>query len=328
MGNYGSGQVGFILANGYNILGSVTKITDDVEAITELNHALGDTWQESYPVGLSKFMLSQEGFYDDLVGNALDELKANTGTTFVFCYTVEGNTNGKHFIGFQAPLETKIARLPSIGALSKLRGTFNANGAVETGMVLHAHATEAGSTGDTKATSVDASTDTVLTNIPITSASKAATCVVTTTVPHGLVTNQVILIAGNTLSGPAINGQQTVTVTGASTFTIPVNTSGSAGAGTGGSFTPLSTVNGGAAYAEVETLTLGGFTNWAPLVIHSVDNVTFTTLATFTPFTVFGGQRVSVAAGTTVKRYLAMSWTYGGAGAAQSVKFMVGFARA
>ena len=75
-------------------------------------------------------------------------------------------------------------------------------------------------------------------------------------------------------------------------------------------------------------LTLGGYTNFAPLVKHSTDNVTFTTLGTFSVVTAApNAQRLVVAAGTAVNRYLAMSWSYGGAGSGQSVKFFVGFAR-
>ena len=57
----------------------------------------------------------------------------------------------------------------------------------------------------------------------IVSSSVANPTVVTTTGPHGLVTGQQVVIAGHSGSTPTINGTRTVTVTGASTFTIPVN---------------------------------------------------------------------------------------------------------
>ena len=47
--------------------------------------------------------------------------------------------------------------------------------------------------------------------------------VVTTTVPHGLATNDIILIAGNTGSNATLNGERTVTVISTTTFSVPVN---------------------------------------------------------------------------------------------------------
>lgn len=328
MAQYGSNQVGFILVGGYDVLGVVTEIAHDVEGILENNHALGDAWFKSYPVGLSKFILMQKGFYDDAAAGAVTELVSGTGIGRVVCVGLEGNTIGLQFCGFQAPVQAKQTRLPAIGALTKLDAEFRANGAMEEGVILHAHGTETASSGDTSATPVDADNEKHRTLIPITSATKANPCVVTTTVPHGLTSAQVAMIATNTLAGPAINGAQIVTVLSPTTFSVPVDTSGSSGAGTGGTVKALSTLNGGAAYIETSALTLGDRTNFAPLVKHSTDNVTYTTLATFTVQTAApAAERVAVAAGTTVKRYLDMTWSWTGGTTGQSVKFMVGFAR-
>lgn len=70
--------------------------------------------------------------------------------------------------------------------------------------------------------------------VAITSSSVAASTVITTTAPHGLTTGMAIYISGHTGSTPTINGNRVVTVTGASTFTIPVAVTV---AGTGGAFT-------------------------------------------------------------------------------------------
>lgn len=63
----------------------------------------------------------------------------------------------------------------------------------------------------------------VLTNITITSSSVANPTVITTATPHGLLTGNKVKISGHTGSSPAIDGLYSITVTGASTFTIPVN---------------------------------------------------------------------------------------------------------
>ena len=88
------------------------------------------------------------------------------------------------------------------------------------------------------------------------------------------------------------------------------------------------TSNGGAGYLGVTALTLGGYTNLVVKVRHSVDNVTFADLATFTAVTAIGAQRKAVAPLTTVNRYLAISWAWTGAGSGQSATFTVAFARA
>jgi len=87
-----------------------------------------------------------------------------------------------------------------------------------------------------------------------------------------------------------------------------------------------SSANGGAGYAEVSQLTLGGYTNVALKIRHSADDITYADLIAFTVVTAAPtGERKTVAG--TVNRHLASSWAYGGAGAGQSVTFVVGFAR-
>jgi hypothetical protein len=68
----------------------------------------------------------------------------------------------------------------------------------------------------------------------ITSSSVANPTTITTAVPHGLQTGDTVIIWGHTGSTPAIAGKYTITRTGASTFTIPVNVSVG---GTGGTLT-------------------------------------------------------------------------------------------
>lgn len=326
MANYSSKDIGFILVDGYSLLGSVTNITDDIEVFLEEITALGDTWQRFASIGIRKGALSQAGFYDDAAGQVNQALvDTNVGGTRVFCYCLEGNVIGKHFVGYSGAVEAKYERVATIEKLHKANAAYNPSGPIEEGQILHALGAEAASSGNTQASSVDNSLDGLLSVIPITNISIANPTVVTTSVPHGLVSGDKVVIAGSN-STPSINGQQTATVLTATTFTVPVNVTV---AGNTGTLVRANSDNGGAAYLEVSALTLGGGTNWAPLVLHSVDNVTFTTLGTFTPVTVApSAQRLVIAPATVVNRYLAMSWTYGGTPAGQSVTFFVGFVRA
>lgn len=78
---------------------------------------------------------------------------------------------------------------------------------------------------------------TVLNNVVITSSSVANPTVITTTTPHGLATGNKVVIRDHAGSTPGINGTlYTVTVTGASTFTIPVNVTVGGTGGTLGVF--------------------------------------------------------------------------------------------
>jgi hypothetical protein len=69
----------------------------------------------------------------------------------------------------------------------------------------------------------------------ITGNTKAAASVVTTPLPHGLIDGDQIVIAGSN-STVSIDGLQTVTKILDTTFSVPVDTSGGAAAGTAGSF--------------------------------------------------------------------------------------------
>jgi hypothetical protein len=76
----------------------------------------------------------------------------------------------------------------------------------------------------------------------IASSSAANPTVVTTSAPHGLTSGETVVIAGHT-STPTINGSRVVTVTGPTTFTVPVNVTVAGTAGgtvaTGGVITSL-----------------------------------------------------------------------------------------
>jgi hypothetical protein len=61
------------------------------------------------------------------------------------------------------------------------------------------------------------------TAVVITSSSVANPTVITTATPHGWASGQLVRIAGHAGSSPSLNADYTATVTGASTFTVPVN---------------------------------------------------------------------------------------------------------
>ena len=83
-----------------------------------------------------------------------------------------------------------------------------------------------------------------------------------------------------------------------------------------------SSANGGTAQLHVSAFS--GFTSAVVIVEHSTNNSVWATLATFATATATTSDRVLVAAGATVNRYLRYSVDVTGTG---SVTFQVGFAR-
>lgn len=82
----------------------------------------------------------------------------------------------------------------------------------------------------------------VLNNVAITSSSVANPSVITTATAHGLATGNKVYIVGHTGATPSINGTvYAATVTGASTFTIPVNVTIGGTGGTLGVFPSTNT---------------------------------------------------------------------------------------
>lgn len=106
----------------------------------------------------------------------------------------------------------------------------------------------------------------------------------------------------------------------------------SGGAGSSGALdNTASSANGGAAYLQITGLTLGGYTSVSIVLQHSSDNGVgdpFVQIGSaFANATTTGAQRVRIADGTTVKRYLRAFVTWNGAGSGQSVTYCVAFAR-
>ena len=329
MAQYSSADVGFVLIDGYSVLGTVTTLQDSVEAIVQESTTFGVEWSSFVNVDLRKGALSQSGFFDDAVGSIHEALSgtalASVGDSRVFMYGLEGNTVGQHFIGYGGAIEAKYERGLALEKLHMASAVYNPSGPVEVGQILKINA-EISADYTPAGSGVDQAADTRVTRIPITSNSLANPSVVTTTVNHGFTNSDVVLIAGVITSNPTINGERVATVTGLNTFTVPVNVGT---AGTGGTAVRAWTKNGGAGYLSCSAISLGGWTNLGVKVQHSSDNASFVDLLSFTAITAAPfAERKEVVAGTTVNRYLAALWAFAGGGAAHTATFTVGFVRA
>jgi hypothetical protein len=326
MAKYSSSQFAVFLVDGYTLLGakvkSVTeKITNKIQGAT---HGLGDKWDESSATGLLAATLTQTGaFFDDATAGMHEAFKAVTQVVRLVVYAMGGNVIGQPFVGLQGAYEGAYDVLMKIGALTQADAEYAVSGQVDRGVIVQDWVAKAANWNTkTDGQSVDATLSPGQPPIPITSNSIANPTVVTTPVPHGLQTNDVVLISGVITSTPAINGQQTVTRISATQFSIPVNVTV---AGTGGQFLRASSNNGGVGYLAVSDFT--GFTGVVIKIRSSADDVTYADLIVFATVTApppdaSAAQRVTVAG--VIARYLSVSGTVTGAG---SIRPFAGFRR-
>lgn len=136
MAKFGSDQAQLFVLGGFDVLGSLTQFADKLEGITEPTHTLGDAWVEHSYVGLQRWEMTQEGFYDDGVGSVHEALSTGPGTTRVLVYGVEGNTSGKNFVGVQGAVQVDYERIIPLGELHKAKAQYRSNGVVEQGKII------------------------------------------------------------------------------------------------------------------------------------------------------------------------------------------------
>lgn len=324
MANYGASSVSFVHVDGYDITTLLPDGLNDegIEVALDEIRSVGDSYSRPASTGFTTALaLTMGALYDDAVGATKDVFISTLGAFRVIVWCVSTNVIGKRFQGYAGQCATKIQRICEIKKLHRIKATFQASGPSEEGVILHALGAETAA-GNTQATSVDWSLDTRTKVGVIVSTSVANPTVVTTAAPHGLVTGQKIVIAGDN-STPALNGAQTVTVVTATTFTVPVNVTN---AGTAGTFVHANTIGGAAGYVSCSALTLGGYDDATVKIQHSQDNVTFVDLLTFTAITAAPHAERKVVQGT-IHRYTASAIAFTGSGSSPSATFMVGLHR-
>jgi len=324
MAKYAGVNFALFLVDQYNLIASLSEsVSMGKEAITQQTNPFGVTSEQHTPVGIEKGMLSVSGGFFDPTGDALHTITgaAATQTSRIVSAAIEGNTIGKHFMGFQGSYRQKFEVLDKRDELVKANVSYLVSGQIDEGTIIQSlTAITADQIPPTADTPVDYTTDPGQRVFAIATASKAAACVITCTKNHGLTTGQKVFISGNTLSGPAINGDFAVTVTGLTTFTIAVNTTGSTGTGSDGTFVYSSTVAGGVGYLHVTAFS--GFTGVLPSIMHSSDDTTYASLIAFTNVTAITKERLTVSG--TVDRYLSSKVDVTGSG---SVTPFMGFCR-
>lgn len=324
-GKAGSASFGVLLVDGYDLLpAKVKSFTHKIESVLEGDLGLGDSTEGMTPTGVVKLTVTQgQAFFSDATNGAHALLApvANLQVSRLLTAAFAGNVIGRPFLGASGLYVPTYEVLSQSAQLTKANASYQVSGTLDRGVILNALAAKTADWNTkTDGAAVDYTTDTSQRVIPITSNSMANPTVVTTPVPHGLATSDIVLIAGVASSSPTINGERTVTVLTPTTFSVPVNTSAGAG-GTGGSFVRSNSPNGGVGYLEVSALS--GFTGFIGKIRDSADDVTYADLLTFSNVTAWpAAERVTV--GGVVDRFLSFNGDVTGSG---SISVFVGFAR-
>jgi len=318
---FGSSQFGVLLVDGYNLLSAKVKdFSHEVEVELEPSEGLGDLWRATLPTGMRKATITQGGaFFDSTAAGIHDAMKGAPLTVRLVAWAEAGNLIGALFTACQGAFSMKYAPLSALGKLTKANVSYQVSGQLDDGVILqNAVAKTVDWNTKTDGASVDYTLDPGQRAIPITSNTLANPSVVTTPIPHGLATSDIILISGVITSTPSINGQQTVTVISPTQFSVPVNVTI---AGTGGSFVRANTKLGGVGYQFVSAFS--GFTGFVGKIRSSPDDITYADLVTFSNVVAApAAERLTVAG--TIDRYLSFNGDVTGAG---SITPFVGFKR-
>ena len=338
MSKYSSSGVS-VLVDGYDLTPVLVEtVSRSTEAITQATQPFGTASEAHTPVGIVKHTLSLGGALYDQAVDPMHPGKiaaGGVGESRLVVIANEGQTKAKNFTGYEGAYSQKSEAVVTNGQLVKSNVTMQVSGTVDEGVILQELASKT-IDWDTESTPVDAADDPSSQHITITSSSLANPSVITTTNNHGLVTGDVVAIFDHASVAPDINDNPTaaevwklighsITKTGDTTFTIPVNVTD---AGTGGYCVVVSKAKGGVGYQQV---TQGsGLTAFVGKVRHSADNITYADLITFTDTaTDFNAAERKATATTTtrVERYLAYKGDVTGSVGATAFKVFGGLSR-
>lgn len=97
MSTYGLSDLGFVIFNGYDLVGTVTSLTDEIVNLTEDSTVAGDSVSHERFVGVQEGTVELGGFYDSSLFAALQSKPSG-----VLMYAPEGNTAGKYIAAASA----------------------------------------------------------------------------------------------------------------------------------------------------------------------------------------------------------------------------------
>ena len=152
MARISSADVGYLLVSGMNVLSDTTMIEDTQEALIEETTCLGDSYEQQTYVGVKRFSVSQEGFFND-AANAINAALITPGTSKVLSYAPAGNTLGAKFISSPTVIANYVRQIAR-GALTKAKAMYESEGNHDEGKIVATLAART-TAGNTQAASLD-----------------------------------------------------------------------------------------------------------------------------------------------------------------------------
>lgn len=145
MAQYSSKDVAFVLVGGRSLLGDVLSMPIIKKAHLKDTTPLGEQWKTFADLGTREAQISLAAYFND-AANRSNAALVGLGEA-ILCTGIEGNTIGKDFIGFKGALQGNYERVFSIDDFHRANASYNANGILEEGKILHVHTAETGTAG-------------------------------------------------------------------------------------------------------------------------------------------------------------------------------------
>lgn len=142
MARYGSKDVAFLLADGYELAPDLVSLRVGVEAVTQEATGLMAAWPSHLAV-LRRASLETDGYYDDRADGELAAFVGSEGIPRILCVGLNGNVIGRQLIGAAGAMRARVTRVASQGDLHRLRGEWTLTGEVDgRAVILHPHQAE------------------------------------------------------------------------------------------------------------------------------------------------------------------------------------------
>lgn len=154
MARKNSADMAFFLVGGYSVLGTLTQVTDSIEATLEQTQVLGDTWKSEQYTGVRMGEITQEGFYDDDAGSVHDMLSTGPGVSRVLAFGDGGTATGAPVTVWEGAMQVNYERVLTVGALHKARASYQNNGTIERHKLIRTYKANT-ATGATTGTPLD-----------------------------------------------------------------------------------------------------------------------------------------------------------------------------
>ncbi len=142
MSKYGSASA-LMLVDGYNLLSNkVQGLSYKITALTEPTHGMGDSWEETTPVGICRGEFKQEGAFffsdDTYLFDAFSTTVAASPseTVRVVSMGLAGNTSGQQCVGFEGAYTNAFEVIGQTGKLTRANVEHVVSGAAENCLVL------------------------------------------------------------------------------------------------------------------------------------------------------------------------------------------------